>query len=356
MAEDNPKKKKIKLSLSPEDIKDLISNTKEPLLLNRILSWDVLKWSLDDWIKGLGDTKLDFRLGTKQCTKVPQWEGYCGTVSASLSDVVRSREDDSGIWMYCDYKHMNQYFKSRSELLESLSWADVGLPDKSGKDSTIWIGTEGAYTPCHMDSYGCNIVAQVHGRKLWILFPPSSTSTLSPTRVPYEESSIYSNIHFSCGQNITEDIGEARVVELSPGDVLVVPKHWWHYVENLSTAISINMWIPRMDLPDETIDLRQISWCTDQLMAKGKGEEEEAVNNSCSPADMDPSCVAPVTKVSAAQLRRILLDKCGCADSISNHEDHIKPNKSLTTEDVINAFCHPSVISQVAKLLINSRK
>ncbi|XP_054261421.1 HSPB1-associated protein 1 homolog isoform X3 [Macrosteles quadrilineatus] len=347
MAEDNPKKKKIKLSLSPEDIKDLISNTKEPLLLNRILSWDVLKWSLDDWIKGLGDTKLDFRLGTKQCTK-------------------------------------------------SLSWADVGLPDKSGKDSTIWIGTEGAYTPCHMDSYGCNIVAQVHGRKLWILFPPSSTSTLSPTRVPYEESSIYSNIHFSCGQNITEDIGEARVVELSPGDVLVVPKHWWHYVENLSTAISINMWIPResddvsrleealvrfsiatiikgldvdtpsgvtsllnpneMDLPDETIDLRQISWCTDQLMAKGKGEEEEAVNNSCSPADMDPSCVAPVTKVSAAQLRRILLDKCGCADSISNHEDHIKPNKSLTTEDVINAFCHPSVISQVAKLLINSRK
>lgn len=111
-----------------------------------------------------------------------------------------------------------------------------------------------------------------------------------------------------------------------------------------------------MDLPDETIDLRQISWCTDQLMAKGKGEEEEAVDNSCSPADMVPSCVAPVAKVSAAQLRRILLDKCGCADSISDHEDHIKPNKSLTTEDVINAFCHPSVISQVAKLLINSRK
>lgn len=39
-------------------------------------------------------------------------------------------------------------------------------------------------------------------------------------------------------------MGDASVVELSAGDVLVVPRHWWHYVENLTTAISINMWIP----------------------------------------------------------------------------------------------------------------
>ena len=32
-------------------------------------------------------------------------------------------------------------------------------------------------------------------------------------------------------------------VVLEPGQVLYVPKHWWHYVECESTAISVNTWI-----------------------------------------------------------------------------------------------------------------
>ena len=31
---------------------------------------------------------------------------------------------------------------------------------------------------------------------------------------------------------------------LSPGEVLFVPKHWWHDVETVSpTALSVNYWV-----------------------------------------------------------------------------------------------------------------
>ena len=46
------------------------------------------------------------------------------------------------------------------------------------------------------DSYGYNVVAQLIGSKTWILISPDEYERMSPTRIPYEESSVYSNINF----------------------------------------------------------------------------------------------------------------------------------------------------------------
>ena len=54
--------------------------------------------------------------------------------------------------------------------------------DRGALDSTLWVGSRGCHTPLHYDTYGRNLVAQLHGTKRWTLFPPSATELLRPTR------------------------------------------------------------------------------------------------------------------------------------------------------------------------------
>ena len=101
----------------------------------------------------------------------------------------------SEFWVYADYKYMRHLCSDYPDLLSSVNWSLLGFEGRSGKDSAIWIGSEGSYTPCHYDTYGCNVVAQLAGGKKWMLFSPSDTKKLYPTRVPYEESSVFSNVN-----------------------------------------------------------------------------------------------------------------------------------------------------------------
>ena len=44
---------------------------------------------------------------------------------------------------------------------------------------------------------------------------------------------------------------------LEPGDVLFVPRQWWHFVKSLDTTISVNTWIELVILHDrDRFDIR----------------------------------------------------------------------------------------------------
>ncbi len=101
----------------------------------------------------------------------------------------------SDYWVYADYKYMCHVCTNHPEILSAVNWSVFGLESSDGKDSTLWIGSQGAFTPCHYDTYGCNIVAQLSGTKRWTLFSPVDSDYLYPTRVPYEESSVFSSVN-----------------------------------------------------------------------------------------------------------------------------------------------------------------
>ena len=97
--------------------------------------------------------------------------------------------------IYIDYKHMDKMFvNDESRVLKDVNWEAFGCHGKNGSHSTIWVGSSHAFTPLHKDTYGCNLVAQLSGRKLWTMFSPGDTDKLYPLRIPYEESSIFSAV------------------------------------------------------------------------------------------------------------------------------------------------------------------
>ncbi|XP_051873073.1 HSPB1-associated protein 1 homolog isoform X2 [Pristis pectinata] len=194
---------------NPEEARTIIESLQQPaLFLNMVSDWPAMRWTVEYLSQLLNGKKLTFRIGKRKISKAPQFETQCEYVRATLQEFLVWLHGEtnsspglfssyplSQYWAYADYKYIAMTFEDKTELFQDVIWSDFGFPGRDGRDSTLWIGSEAANTPCHLDSYGCNLVLQVQGRKRWHLFPPEDTSFLYPTRIPYEESSVFSSVN-----------------------------------------------------------------------------------------------------------------------------------------------------------------
>lgn len=108
-------------------------------------------------------------------------------------------------------------------------------------DISAWIGPLGTVSDFHADTAN-NVYTQIKGRKMFILCAPKFSNNMYRSN-----KHIYGAI--ACGVNINH-FDEKRfpkfkksifhTVILEPGDVLFIPKKWWHYVQSLEASISIS--------------------------------------------------------------------------------------------------------------------
>ncbi|XP_040106348.1 HSPB1-associated protein 1 isoform X2 [Oryx dammah] len=234
---------------TPEKAKEIIMCLQQPAVFyNMVFDWPARHWTAKRLSEVLHGKQIRFRMGRKSTDTAPQFETACNYVEATLEEFLSWNCDQSSIsgafrdydhskfWAYADYKYFVSLFEDKTDIFQDVIWSDFGFPGRNGRESTLWIGSLGAHTPCHLDTYGCNLVFQVQGRKRWHLFPPEDTPFLYPTRIPYEESSVFSKINV-----VNPDLkrfpqfrkARRHMVTLSPGQVLFVPRHWWHYVESI---------------------------------------------------------------------------------------------------------------------------
>ena len=112
---------------------------------------------------------------------------------------------------------------------------------------SIWMGNK-SRIPAHYD-FASNIACCVAGKRRFTLFPPEELENLyvGPLDLTPAGQSIsmvdFLNPDFEEFPKFREALKSALVVELEPGDALMIPSMWWHHVEALEDFnILVNYW------------------------------------------------------------------------------------------------------------------
>lgn len=349
-------------------IRDRLLDEVAPVVLSGFLStWKASSLTPETLAGVFPEHSLKFRIG-KQSTEV-QWENQCQYASASISEfnewVNGDSRNSSSLscfncdthWCYADYKRMAEIFKDQPGFLKDVDWSVLGFESYGGEQSTFWLGSRGSNTVCHYDTYGCNLVAQLYGRKRWVMFPPSDTPYMYPTRIPYEESSVFSQVSvkspdlnkFPEFQKVTP-----YVVTLEPGDVLFVPSKWWHFVESLETSISVNCWV---DLPKDDAE-RVREAVTRTMIFSLMSENEDPVDSWLNPTEdiTSGSCNLEYVQLALSALAKSesLRPTDSSCDRKRNREnspngDLEEPRRKIATKEERPCISHSSSSVNVPK-------
>jgi hypothetical protein len=152
--------------------------------------------------------------------------------------------------------------------IPDLCWADVpGHPIDAALDHppldvpqlNAWFGPARTITPLHTDGYH-NLLCQVVGTKYVRLYPPRATPHMRP-RPPEHGVDMSNTSAVDLGvvegwdappedededdlKRLREELGRLPYKEcvLGPGDALLIPIGWWHYVRSLSVSFSVSFW------------------------------------------------------------------------------------------------------------------
>lgn len=345
---------------------DLALTTRPLVVTGALASWPASRWTPRTLAAEFGETRVRARFhsaGAAECDEIEgegiELEVALGAFAAWLvrdegwealaAELAQLPPDCTG---YVSYHRFVETFSEGEELRRAagaVRWETLGPlggARASGEASTLWFSGRGAHTPCHYDTYGANCVAQLYGTKRWTLLPPSAARALEPTRVPYEESSVFSRA-LGGRAGAQRELGlvpGALRVDLEPGELLVCPKHWWHSVVTTSEiAISANLWVALADDARDRCREALARMLATALLSAGRGAEDDAggVAAAAEPAWLNPRERAWPAAESLAALGGALAEE---RRREGREPDEVSAEGDLDVRDVVDALCAQPVL------------
>jgi len=113
--------------------------------------------------------------------------------------------------------------------------------------SKLFLGPPGTVTRLHYDAGSAHgWLAQIKGRKLFVLYPPSATVYLNPLKTEIETVQSPIDPLHPWNKEEGEEEGERYKKEgkpiaviVNPGEAVVIPEGWWHYAVSLDESITV---------------------------------------------------------------------------------------------------------------------
>lgn len=221
--------------LSPVEFKNIFFKNSKPVVFKGAAkNWPCCqKWDLEYFKKSLG--QKDVLLVDVDGLSTQKGENKYEILSV---DELVSNITDGGD----KYLRFSPLVEKNPELSGdlNLNWLN-SLKSRWSIGNTYYLFMGGKNTITHLHSdQPCNLFVQVYGKKKWTLISVDQTFFVYPqaTQTAYFKSSAdlgnCDSVHYPLLKKATR--WEAI---LEPGDVLYVPPHVWHYVENLTDTIGV---------------------------------------------------------------------------------------------------------------------
>jgi hypothetical protein len=211
---------------------------RRPVILTGLMEdWPARRWSIDH---------LRLRYGDRTVTAVPTRGGQVVHSARDgvpyepirFGDYLDMLEGEATATSYMIFPVSDVLPELMSEFV-----LPVYCRDAPWFRARFWLSPAETGSPLHRDAPD-NLFAQIFGRKRFVLFAPADSRNLYPHR-------FWSGVpNFSRADAERPDyqrfprLRRARPIacEVGAGEVLYLPRYWWHQVTSLERSASVNLW------------------------------------------------------------------------------------------------------------------
>lgn len=216
------------------------------------------RWSPEYLVERVGSVHIDFKLSASHChpnfrasTLGEMFARGHGTVAELIEQVTTGEPNERARRLFTGDERF--LLRKRGDSVEvdkelAVLLDDVSVPPLFAPERLYtvwgWLSGAGVHTWLHYDNNGChNLNAQITGHKRCVLYPPSALPHMRPFALGGDNPA-----YNCCAVDIDREPDalagiEGYEAELHPGDLLFIPRYWFHAFDHLGQFnTNVNFW------------------------------------------------------------------------------------------------------------------